>query len=163
MEYIWIIIEDRAGLGLDGLGLGWATERDSGCICSTCVNWGPSVAMDTNQVIDLLSWAHTCLWEREDLLLSCHGFRLFSDWLLWWIVGYRSKHYTEAGPQVLGAWSPSLDRDLDPLIGVERVIGLACTWGTSEACIFSGFPAGLHWFMNCHFYVTVWLGYGLAP
>jgi hypothetical protein len=38
---------------------------------------------------------------------------------------WRSKHHTEVGPAVLGAWSPSLDGDLDPLIGVEWV-GLAC-------------------------------------
>jgi hypothetical protein len=48
---------------------------------------------------------------------------------------WRSKHRTEARPAVLGAWSPSLDRDLDPLTGVERV-GLVCAWGTSEACVF---------------------------
>jgi hypothetical protein len=26
------------------------------------------------QVTDILPRTHTCLWEREDLLLSCHGF-----------------------------------------------------------------------------------------
>jgi hypothetical protein len=31
-EYIWIIIGDRMGLGLDGLGLGWKTERGSGVL-----------------------------------------------------------------------------------------------------------------------------------
>jgi hypothetical protein len=41
------------------------------------------------------------------------------------LLGRRSKHHTKAGPAVLGAWSPSLDGDLDPLTGVERV-GLAC-------------------------------------
>jgi hypothetical protein len=41
-----------------------------------------------------------------------------------------------------GAWSPSLDRDLDPLAGVERV-GLICAWGTKEACV-SRYPAGLY-------------------
>jgi hypothetical protein len=41
------------------------------------------------------------------------------------LFGRKSKHHTEAGPVVLGAWSPSLDGDLDPLTGVERV-GLAC-------------------------------------
>ena len=46
----------------------------------------------------------------------------------------------------MGAWSPSLDGDLDPLTG-EWWIGLACVWGTSEACA-SGYPAGIHWFMN---------------
>jgi hypothetical protein len=50
-------------------------------------------------------------------------------------IRWRSKHHTETGSQVLGAWSPSLHEDLDPLIGVERV-GLICTWGTSEACVF---------------------------
>jgi hypothetical protein len=41
------------------------------------------------------------------------------------LLDRRSKHHTEAGPSVLGAWSPSLDGDLDPSTGVERV-GLAC-------------------------------------
>jgi hypothetical protein len=87
------------------------------------------------QVIDILSQAHTCLWEREDLLLSCHGFRLFSDRLLGVGFRWRFKHRIEVGPTVLGAWSPSLDGDLDPLTGVEWV-GLACAWGASEAYVF---------------------------
>ena len=45
-----------------------------------------------------------------------------------------------------GAWSPSLDVDLDPSTRVEWV-GLICTWGTSEACV-SGYPARIHWFAN---------------
>jgi hypothetical protein len=35
----------------------------------------------------------------------------------------------------VGAWSPSLDGDLEPLTGVGRV-GLVCAWGASEACVF---------------------------
>jgi hypothetical protein len=35
--------------------------------------------MDPGQVTDLLSRAHTCLWERKDLLPSYHRLRLFSD------------------------------------------------------------------------------------
>jgi hypothetical protein len=62
--------------------------------------------MDPDQVIDLLSRAYTCLWEREDLFFSCHGFRLFLD-RLFRVVIYigmrRSKHHTEVGPAVLGA------------------------------------------------------------
>jgi hypothetical protein len=58
------------------------------------------------------------------------------------LLDRKSKHRTEAGPQVLGAWSPSLDRDLDPLTGMERV-GLIYAWGTDEACV-SGYPAGLY-------------------
>jgi hypothetical protein len=57
------------------------------------------------------------------------------------LLGRRSKHRTEVGPQVLGPWSPSFDGDLDPLTGVERV-SLACNWGTSEACVFWGIQLG---------------------
>jgi hypothetical protein len=57
------------------------------------------------------------------------------------LFGRSSKHHTEAGPVVLGAWSPSLDGDLDLLTGVERV-GLACAWGTSDACVFWGTQLG---------------------
>jgi hypothetical protein len=35
----------------------------------------------------------------------------------------------------VGAWSPSLDGDLDPVTRVEQV-RLACAWGASEACVF---------------------------
>jgi hypothetical protein len=62
--------------------------------------------MDPSQVTDLLSRAYTCLWGREDVFLSCHGFWLFLD-RLFRVVIYiglrRSKHHTEAGPAVLGA------------------------------------------------------------
>jgi hypothetical protein len=43
---------------------------------------------------------------------------------------------------VLGAWSLSLDGDLDALTGVERV-GLICAWGIDEACVLR-YPAGIH-------------------
>ena len=51
----------------------------------------------------------------------------------------RSKHHTKTGSQVLGAWSLSLDGDLDPLTG-EWWVGLDCAWGTSGVCV-SGYPA----------------------
>jgi hypothetical protein len=51
------------------------------------------------------------------------------------LLGRRSKYHTEAGPAVLGAWSPSLDGDLDPVIGVEWV-SLVCARGTDEACVY---------------------------
>jgi hypothetical protein len=41
----------------------------------------------------------------------------------------------------VGAWSPSLDGDLEPVIGVERV-GLICARGTDEACVFWGTQLG---------------------
>ena len=40
-------------------------------------------------------------------------------------IRWRFKHHTETGSQVLGAWSSSLDGDLDPVIGVEQV-GFVC-------------------------------------
>jgi hypothetical protein len=58
--------------------------------------------MDPSQVIDLLSRAHTCLWEQEGLLLSYHGLRLFPDQLMGGGDRWRSKHRIETGPQVLG-------------------------------------------------------------
>ena len=61
----------------------------------------------------------------------------------------------------MGAWSPSLDRDLDPMIGVEWV-GLVCAWGIIGACVL-GYPAMIHWFTNHHFREMVGFGYGLAP
>ena len=81
LEYIWMIIGDRTEWYFWS-GLGWAFERGSDCTCFARVDWGPSVAVDFSQVTDLLSWAHTYLWERECSLLSCCGFRLFLDRLI---------------------------------------------------------------------------------
>ena len=61
----------------------------------------------------------------------------------------------------MGAWSPSLDGDLDPVTGVKWV-GLVCAWGTNRACVL-GYPAGIYWFVNRCFREMVRLGYGLAP
>ena len=61
----------------------------------------------------------------------------------------------------VGAWSPSLDGDLDPVIGVEWV-GLVCAWGTNGVCVLL-YPARIHWFMNRRFCETVRLDYGLTP
>jgi hypothetical protein len=41
----------------------------------------------------------------------------------------------------VGAWSPSLDGDLEPVTGVERV-GLICARDTDEACVFRGTQLG---------------------
>jgi hypothetical protein len=58
--------------------------------------------MDPDQVTDLLSRAHTCLWEQKGLLLSCHGLRLFLDRLIGGGDRWRSKHRIKAGPQMWG-------------------------------------------------------------
>ena len=79
--------------------------------------------------------------ERLVMLLSW-VLAFFLDRLLGVDVRWRSKHHTEIESQVLGAWSLSLDGDLDPLTGVEWV-DLVCAWGTNEACV-SGYPAGIH-------------------
>ena len=82
--------------------------------------------MGAERLVTLLSWVPA----------------LFGPTVINGLLGRRSKHHTEAGPAVVGAWSPSLDGDLDPLTGVEWV-GLVCAWGTNEACV-SGYPAGIH-------------------
>jgi hypothetical protein len=89
--WTWTWLDNRAGLWLHLFRL--CQLRTVRC-------------MDPGQVIDLLSRAYTCLWEREDLFLSCHGFRLFPDWLFRVVIYVRmkrSKHHTEAKPTVLGA------------------------------------------------------------
>jgi hypothetical protein len=95
------------------------------------------------------------------LLLSCLGFRLFSNRLLGVDFRWRSKHRTEAGPAVLGAWSSSLDGALDILTGVEWV-GLAGAW-VQVRRVFSGHPTGHIDSVNRRFCVTVRLDYTLAP
>jgi hypothetical protein len=65
--------------------------------------------MGAGRLVTLLSWVPA----------------LFGPTVIGGLWVWRSKHHTEAGPAMLGAWSPSLDRDLDLLTGVERV-GLVC-------------------------------------
>ena len=43
---------------------------------------------------------------REDLLLSCHGFRLFLNKLSGWFLGRRSLHRTESETQGRGLGVP---------------------------------------------------------
>ena len=81
--------------------------------------------MGARRFITLLSWI---------LALSGPTLRVGTRW--------RSKQHTETGSQVLEAWSPSLDGNLDPLTAVRRV-GSVCAWGTNEACVL-GYPARIH-------------------
>jgi hypothetical protein len=96
--------------------------------------------MDPGQVTDLLSRAYTCLWERKDLFLSCHGFRLFSDRLIGGGNRWRCKHCIEAEPQVWG---------LESKFGRGLKIRDRSGTGWSRLCLgckrgmcFSGYPAG---------------------
>ena len=59
----------------------------------------------------------------------------------------------------VGAWSTSLDGDLDP---GEEWVGLICARDTNMACVL-GYPARIYWFANRRFRETVRLGYSLAP
>jgi hypothetical protein len=49
---------------------------------------------------------------------------------------------TTLRPGLKGVGLESLDGDLDLSTGVE-LVGLACAWGTSEACVL-GYPTGLY-------------------
>jgi hypothetical protein len=117
--------------------------------------------MDPGQVIDLLSWAHTCLWEREDLLLSIHGLRLFLDRLIGEGDRWRSKHHFKAGPQVwelrvqvwTGTWNPWQEWN-----GLVSLVP-----GVQVRHVFFGVPNWAYWFVNRRFCVTVRLDYALAP
>jgi hypothetical protein len=144
----------------------WWPDRDVVwvLVCVTgCVQWPRGIVwlhcfpcpcrlriircMDPGQVTDLLSRAYTCLWKRKGLLLSCHGLRLFSDQLIGGgdrclrkyvkLVGSATPQWARASS--VGAWSPSLDRDLKPLTGAGwSRLCLVCKRGVC----FSGYPAG---------------------
>jgi hypothetical protein len=72
-----------------GIGIGGCSKL---CPAATGHNWVALFpcqrqlrtvrCIDSGQVTDLLFLAHTCLWEREDLLLSYHGLWLFPDRLI---------------------------------------------------------------------------------
>ena len=73
------------------------------------------------------------------MLFSCHGFWLFPDRLIGGGDGGGLR--TALSPGLMwGALSPSLDRDLDPLIG-EWWVGPTYAEGTSGAFV-SGYLAG---------------------
>jgi hypothetical protein len=90
-----------------GMGSGWCNRMCPVDMGHSLVALFPSPCrlrtvrcMDLGQVTDLLSQAHTCLWEREGLLLSYRGLRLFSDRLIEDGDRWRSKHHIEARPHV---------------------------------------------------------------
>jgi hypothetical protein len=112
--------------------------------------------MNPGQVLDLLSWAHTCLWEWESLLLSCHGFWLFLDQLIGSGDRWRSKHHIETRPQVWGLESKfrQRPRTLDRSgTGWSRLC-LGCKWGVC----FLGYPAE---HINSRIVISMWR-YGLT-
>jgi hypothetical protein len=78
-KYIWIIIGDRVGLFLIGFGPGWQlSEAQVAFVPPVSIKYR-SLHWIPGQFTDILFRAYTCLWEREDLLLSYHGFWLFPD------------------------------------------------------------------------------------
>jgi hypothetical protein len=126
-----------------GMGIGGCNRLCAAAMWHSLVSLFPCLCqlrtvrcMDPGQVIDLLSQAHTCLWEQEGLLLSCHGLRLFLDRLIGGGDRWMSKHHFEAGPQVWEfGWGPGT-RDRSGM-GWSRVC-LGCKRGVC----FSGYPAG---------------------
>jgi hypothetical protein len=100
--------------------------------------------MDPGQVTDLLSRAYNCLWGREDLFLSCHGFRLFSDRLFRVVISIglrRSKHHTEALSVVFGGLEYELGRGPRPLDRSRTGWSCLCL-GYEQGVFFLRHPAG---------------------
>jgi hypothetical protein len=81
--------------------------------------------MEAGRLVTLLSWVPT----------------LSGPTVKGGLLGGGLSNALRLGLRCCGAWSPSLDRDLDPLTEVKWV-GLVCAWGTDEACV-SGYPVGL--------------------
>jgi hypothetical protein len=82
-----------------GKNMVWVLVGVTGCVsrsqgiawlyCFPCLCRLKTIyCMDPGQVIDLLSRAHTSLWEREGLLLSCHGSGSFRTDCLEAGIGY---------------------------------------------------------------------------
>jgi hypothetical protein len=130
---VWVLV-GVAGCVLRPRGIAWLHCFSCPCRLRTVR------CMDPGQVTDLLSRSYTCLWEREGLLLSCHGLRLFPDRLIGGGDRWRSKHHFEVGPQVWGLESKfgrghgTRDRSRT---GWSRLC-LGCKRGVC----FSGYPAG---------------------
>jgi hypothetical protein len=126
-DLVWVLVGET-GCVPQPRGIAWLHYFFCPCRLRTvrCI--------DPGQVTDLLSQAHTWLWERECLLLSCHGLWLFLDWLIGGKDRWRSKHHFEAGPQVWGLES-KFGRGLGTLdrsgTGWSRL-----RLGASEACVF---------------------------
>jgi hypothetical protein len=132
-DMVWVLV------GITGCvprprGIAWLD-----CFPYSCQLWTVR-CMDPGQVTDFLSQAHTCLWEREGLLLSCREFRLFPDRLIGGRDRWRSKHHIEVRPQVwglgvqvwTGTWNPWLE--WNGLVSfVPRV---------QARLVFFGYPAG---------------------
>jgi hypothetical protein len=113
-DYIWV-----------GFGPGWQLSEAQVAIV-------PPVLIEDCLLLWMLVRSQTYYPEhilayggRKTCYSLIMGFGSFRTDYYGWIIGWRSKHRTEAGTQVLGAWSPSLDGNLDPLTGVERV-GFVC-------------------------------------
>jgi hypothetical protein len=77
--------------------------------------------MGAGRLVTLLLW-----------VLALFGPTVMMDY---WVGGLSTA--LRPGLKCWGAWSPSLDGDLNLLTGVKRV-GLACAWGTIKTCVFRG-------------------------
>jgi hypothetical protein len=109
---------------LDGLDLVRRPRKGSGCVFSFVSIEDRSLLWTL--VRSQIYHEHILTYESEKTCYSLvMGFSSFQTNCYGGLLGRRSKHHTETGPAVLGAWSPSLDRDLDPVTRVKWV-GLAC-------------------------------------
>jgi hypothetical protein len=96
--------------------------------------------MDSGQVTDLLSRAHIWLWEREGLLLSCHGLWLFPDRLIGGEDRWRFNHRIEAGSQVWGLGVQVWTGTWNPWQEWNGLVSLVP--GVQARHVFSGYLAG---------------------
>jgi hypothetical protein len=145
----------------------WVLVGVTGCIprprgiawlhCSTCPCRLRTVrCMDPGQVTDLLSRAHTYLWEQEGLLLSCHELRLFPDQLIGGGDRWRSKHHFEAGPQVWGLGVQVWTGTWNPWEDWNGLVSFVL--GYKRGVCFLGYPAG---HIDSRIAVSIWQ-YGLT-
>ena len=83
---------------------------------------------------------------KEDLLLSCHGFRLFPDQLLGWFLGGGPSTALSPGLRS-GGLESKFGRGLGP--HDKRVAGWFCLCLGYKRGVCFGASSWAHWFMNC--------------
>ena len=140
-----------------GQGYGWVLVGVKGCVLwptgHSSVTLFPYLCglrtgrsiRHRGQVTDLLSRAHTWVWAQGRLVALLSWIRLFPDRLMGGrVVEVLTPHWVrDLG---VGAWSPSLDGDLDTQD--KRVMGWSCLCLGYKRGVCFRVPSWAHWFAN---------------
>ena len=117
-DIVWVLMGVRGCVAVDA-GHGLVTLLSLSVSVKDRSLHNPS-----RQVTELLSRAHTCVWALGRLVALLSRIRLFSDRLLGFVLVEEVLALHWVWDSGAGAWSPSLDGDLDTRD--RRVMGWSC-------------------------------------